>query len=117
MRDIKLIVPSDLTNSSWNLDIDIVHGYPVFVDFERNTQDQRAAVAMYTVKGTIPGKPDSGVDWSRLYNQDASILDIDNEIKQNIQDKAAITGTATQAYLPLYSKEEGKIHAVIYQAS
>lgn len=117
MRDLKLIVPPDRGNSSWNLDIDIINGSPSFVDYIRNTQDQRAAIATYMVKGSVPGKPESGVDWARLYNQEATILDIDNEIKLNIQDKAAIPGTSAQTYMPIYTKDENGIHAAIYQTA
>lgn len=117
MRDLKLIVPPDPDNSGWNLDIDIIDGFPTLLEYERNTQDQRAALAAYTVKGTIPGMPDVGVDWSLLYNQGATVIDIDNEIKQNIQSKAAVAGTATQTYLPIYTKDDNGIHVAIYQAS
>ena len=117
MRDLKLIVPIDRSKASWNLDIDVINGVPTFVDYVRNTQDQRAAVATYMVKGSVPGRPETGVDWGRLYTQDATILDIDNEIKRNIQDKAAIPGSATQMYMPIYTKDETGIHAVIYQTA
>lgn len=116
MRDLKIIVPNDRQNSGWNMDIDVVNGYPVFVPYERNTQDQRAALSAYTVKGTIPGRPDSGVDWTQLYAQNATVLDIDNAIKQNIQSNAGVPGTATQAYLPVYTKDDSGIHVVIYQS-
>lgn len=117
MRDLYLHVPGNPEETSWNMDIDVIDGFPRLVPAERNTQDQRAALATYTVKGTIPGKADEGIDWGLLYNQGATILDIDNSIKQNIQQKAAIPGTATQTYIPIYTKDESGMHAVIYQAS
>ena len=54
MRDLALITPTEKTN--WCLDFDIIDGYPRYVPTERNTQDQRAAVAAYMIRGTIPGK-------------------------------------------------------------
>ena len=57
-------MPQDPTQTNWRLDIDIIDGFPKLVPFERNTQDQRAAISAYTFKGTIPGKPDIGIDWS-----------------------------------------------------
>lgn len=116
MRDFKIIVPRDRTKENWNMDIDIIDGYPVFVQTPRNTQDQRAALAAYAVKGTIPGKADAGIDWSLLYNQNATVLDIDNAIKQNIQKDAGVPSTASQSYLPIYTKDESGIHVVIYQS-
>lgn len=117
MRDLKIIVPEDRDAAGWSMDIDIIDGYPTLLEYERQTQDQRAALATYTVKGTIPGKPDVGVDWSLLYNQGATVIDIDNEIKQNIQTKAAVVGTATQSYIPIYTKDDSGVHVAIYQAS
>lgn len=117
MRDLKIIVPENRDIVDWDLDIDVIDGFPVFLEYERQTQDQRAAVATYTVKGTIPGKPDVGVDWSLLYNHGATVIDIDNEIKQNIQSKASVVGTATQSYIPIYTKDDSGIHVAIYQAS
>lgn len=117
MRDLKIIVPDDRDTASWNMDIDVVDGFPSFVDMERNTQDQRAALAAYTVKGTIPGMKDIGVDWTLLYNQGATIIDVDNEIKRSIQEHAAIPGTATQTYIPIYTKDESGVHVAIYQSS
>lgn len=116
MRDLKIIVPQDRTKEAWNMDIDVIQGFPVFVDNVRNTQDQRAALAAYMVKGTVPGKADIGIDWSLLYNQNATVLDIDNAIKQNIQKNAGTPSTANQSYLPLYTKDEKGIHVVIYQS-
>lgn len=117
MRDLKIIVPKDKQNADWSMDIDVINGYPTLVPYERNTQDQRAVLSAYTVKGTIPGMPTEGVDWSLLYMQNASILNIDNEIKQNIQKNAAVVGTATQTYMPIYSQDDKGIHVGIYQSS
>lgn len=117
MRDFKLIVPADPDTVSWNLDIDIVSGVPSLLEYARNNQDQRAAVGAYTVKGTIPGKPDSGVEWSQLYQQNATILNVDNSIKQNMKALAGVPGTATQDYVPVYLKEDDGIHVVIYQST
>lgn len=117
MRDLYLLTPIDREKASWYLDIDIIDGVPRHVPYERNTQDQRAAIAAYTVRGSIPGKPDVGVDWSALYMQDATVLDIDNEIKQNMQKYAATGGTASQQYMPLYLRDKDGVHVVVCQAS
>ena len=117
MRDLKIIVPEDRDRAGWNMDIDIIQGVPTLLEYERNTQDQRAALAAYTVKGTIPGKPDVGVDWSLLYNQGATVIDLDNSIKKAIQEKASVIGTANQNYIPIYTKDSEGIHVAIYQSS
>lgn len=117
MRDLKIIVPTDPAKETWNMDIDVVNGVPSLMDYPRNTQDQRAAISAYMVKGTIPGKPNTGIDWSLLYMQNATILDVDNAIKRNIQNNAGTPGTATQVYMPVYTKDEKGIHVAVYQSS
>lgn len=116
MRDIRIITPVDREKESWVMDIDIVNGFPVYVQEERNTQDQRAALATYMTKGTIPGMPDVGVDWSALYQQNATILNIDNEIRQNIQRFATPVNPSSQTYMPVYTATKDGIQVGIYQS-
>lgn len=117
MRDLMLIMPQDPTQANWRLDIDIINGFPKLVPFERNTQDQRAAISAYTFRGTIPGKPDIGIDWSGLYEDNKeTLIDIDNQIKQAIQENAAIPEGPNSTYVPTYdTDEEGRIDLTIYQ--
>lgn len=117
MRDLMLIMPDDPKKVSWCLDIDIINGMPKLVPFERNTQDQRAALSAYTFRGTIPGKPDVGINWGGLYeNNDETLVGIDNEIKQAIQNNAAIPEGPNGSYVPTYkTAEDGTIGITIYQ--
>ena len=117
MRDLMLTMPSDHNETSWCLDIDIVNGFPKLVPFERNTQDQRAAVSAYTFRGTIPGRPDIGVNWEGLYEtQDTTLVTIDNEVKQAIHENAAIPEGPNSTYVPVYkTKEDGGVEIAIYQ--
>lgn len=116
MRDLLLRTPSD-PEEEWCLDFDIIDGIPRFVPQERNTQDQRAAVAAYMFRGTIPGKPDIGIDWSALYQEDynESLVTIDNEVKQAIQTYAAIPEGPNSMYVPIYETSEKGISLSIYQ--
>ena len=117
MRDLMLIMPADPHDKSWCLDIDIVDGFPRLVPYERNTQDQRAALSAYTFRGTIPGKPDVGIDWDSLYEDNkTTLVTVDNEIKQAIQQNAAIPEGPNSTYVPTYSTEkDGGISIAIYQ--
>jgi hypothetical protein len=112
-----LIMPKDRTEEHWCLDIDIINGMPKLVPFERNTQDQRAAVSAYTFQGTIPGKPDIGINWEGLYSgNEETLVDVDNAIKQAIQDNAGIPEGPNGTYVPTYkTTEEGAISITIYQ--
>ena len=116
MRDLLLITPKS-PQDEWCLDFDIVNGIPRFVPQERNTQDQRAAVAAYTFRGTIPGKPEVGIDWSALYEEDynASLVTIDNEVKQAIQQYAAIPEGPNGMYVPVYETTSKGLNLSIYQ--
>lgn len=116
MRDFKLITP-DTDEKEWCLDFDFINGCPALVPEDRNTQDQRAAVSAYMIKGTVPGKPNLGIDWSGLYEQEATMIEIDNSIKQDIQKNAAIPGTSTSGYIPLYASDEKGIHVAVFQAN
>jgi hypothetical protein len=99
MRDFKLITSTD---NSFSLDIDIIDGQADLVFEEQNTQDQRAAVAAYQAQGTIPGMENEGIRWQDLYTNDETLINIDNQVKQNIQTKAGGDGTLSGTYTPLY---------------
>lgn len=115
MRDLMLITPTE--GRPWCLDFDIIDGSPKYVPNDRNTQDQRAAVAAYMFRGTIPGKPDLGIDWSGLYSSEEkeTIIEVDNEIKQAIQEYAAIPEGPNGMYVPMYAYKEDGIQLAIYQ--
>ena len=116
MRDLLLITPSP--DDKWCLDFDIIDGVPKFVPEVRNTQDQRAAVASYMFRGTIPGKPELGIDWSSLYQNDygETLITVDNEVKQAIQEYAAVPEGPNTMYVPIYgTSKDGTIELSIYQ--
>lgn len=118
MRDVVLIYPTDPTDTSWNLDLDIVDGYPRYVSEEDNTEDQRAAVAALIAKGSVPGNPNLGIDWSQAMGDNNSFLLVDNQIKQQIASLAAIGNENRQVqYIPVFKKDEnGGIGIQVYRA-
>lgn len=115
MRDLALITPVEPTD--WCLDFDVINGNPRYVPTDRNTQDQRAAVAAYMMRGTIPGKPEIGIGWSDLYQEDyeETLTVIDNEVKQAIQEYAAVPEGPNGMYVPVYDTKEGGIELAIFQ--
>lgn len=115
MRDLKLITPTD-PDATWSLDFDFIDGYPQYVQYPRNTQDQRAAVATYTILGSIPGKPTIGINWAGLYGQgDETLVNIDNEIKQAIQKYTAVPEQPLSQYIPVYENTERGIQITLIQ--
>lgn len=115
MRDLSIITPAEKAN--WCLDIDIIDGSPRYVPNDRNTQDQRAAVAAYMFRGSIPGKPELGIGWSDLYQEDynETLTVIDNEVKQAIQEYAAVPEGPNGMYVPVYTTKEEGVEIAIYQ--
>ncbi len=118
MRDVVLIYPTDTSDTSWNLDLDIIDGYPRYVSEENNTEDQRAAVAALIAKGSVPGNPNLGIDWSQAMGDNNSFLLIDNQIKQQIASLAAIGSEEQQVqYIPVFKKDEnGGVGVQVYRA-
>lgn len=104
MRDCALITDVD---NKWYIDIDIVNGQPVYL-IDDQTNDQRAAVASVQAKGTIPGMLETGVDWAQMYVKEYQdgLVNIDNQIKQNIQDTAYADGGVMKQYTPLFAQTE-----------
>ena len=116
MRDAALLLPEVPSEAGWNLDIDIVDGFLKLVPYESNTQDQRAALSAYMIKGTIPGKPTIGIGWSELYdNDEETLITIDNEIRQFMKQNAGLVEGPTGAYTPEYKIEGDSIGIGIYR--
>lgn len=85
MRDIKIIQPVE-DGGDWDLDIDIVDGEPIWLESNQSA-GQRSALAAYTAKGSIPGMPDVGVQWSDYFQEQDTdgYISIDNQMKQAVQ--------------------------------
>ena len=101
MRGILVVTPTEEAQADWNLDIDIIDGQPVLLPEESNTQDQRAALAAYQAEGTIPGMPDVGISWGQLYTHDRTLVNINDQVQKNIQDKAS-SDTLSNMYIPIF---------------
>lgn len=114
MRDIKIFSNTE-EEREWSLDVRISEGEMILVDTEGQTQDQRAALASYTIKGTIPGANDEGINWDMFYDSDTSIITVDNQIRRNIEDKAGGDGTLQGEYTPYYITNKGKMEYIIYK--
>lgn len=89
MRDFKV----DIIESQ-GVDINIVDGEAEYVEYESRTGDQRAALAVYAVKGTVPGNLDYGVSWADQYTQDNTVAQLNNEIQQQLQQEAGFSNGA-----------------------
>lgn len=113
MRDLKLYYTEEQ-----GFDINIVDGYPEDVDYENQTQDQRAAIGAVFEKGTLPGDLDVGVDWGRLYSKEDSMIDISNEVSAMVQRVAGGNGQADGTYLPIFVPDEnGAVKVTVMKGS
>lgn len=72
----------------WTFDIKIVDGDFVFVPEETNNMDQRAAISAFVVVGSVYGDKTYGIDWSPYFAKDTGLVNVDNQIKKNIQQNA-----------------------------
>ena len=106
MRDVLLTYDNDI------LDLDIVDGEPRYVQYAENTDDQRAAVGAYMSKGTIPGMLEQGINWMDLYAKKSSLIDVDNQTKQQMSSFAS-SESGTSGYTPIYIKEKGQMKIVV----
>lgn len=110
MRDIALITLT--INDLSVLDIDIIDGEPDYLEEASQTNDQRAAVACYACKGTVPGMLDYGVSWGDVYTKDNTTMQLNNELQQQVQNYAGNSSedyelTATQYSAQLLMSSEG----------
>lgn len=105
MRDVLVVTPSNPSDKGWNLDIDIIDGQPVLLQEASDTADQRAAIAAYQAKGTIPGMPDIGIEWAALYTKETTLVNINDQIQKNIQEYVS-SETTSNMYIPLFKDEE-----------
>ena len=100
--DLELHVLSD--NS---LDIDVINGWPTLMN-TTNTPRQRAAVAAYIAKGSVPGQTEIGAEWASYMTGQRSLVELDNQVKQNIQDMVG-TETIMDQIMPLYVPSDGGV--------
>lgn len=111
MRDFRIDILQDNL-----LDIDIVNGEVAYVDFDTRTNDQRAALAVAAIKGTVPGQPDYGVSWTDQFTQQNTVAQLNNEIQQQVQAQAGFTGDVpsnTTQYNAMVLVHEGEVGAII----
>lgn len=112
MRDVKLITQKD---NEWGIDLDIIDGEPAWLDEAGQTTDQRAAVSVYTMQGTLPGMLGYGVAWGDVYNQSMSIVDLNNQVQQQLDSYADVSDDgaqgvdASQSYIPYMLADESGI--------
>lgn len=113
MRDISLIGPPS-QDSTWTLDINVIQGRPALVPGEEeNTKKQRAAIAVYMAKGTIPGLEGFGVDWPGYIAGKVSLVECDNQAKANMEALANVSSSPDVPY-PMYLKgERGEIQIAL----
>lgn len=99
MRDVKLFIydkeaaieEAKLTGQDpvwWTFDIALADGDFIFVPEESNNMDQRAAISAFTVIGSVYGDKEYGIDWSPYFAKETGLINVDNQIKKNIQENA-----------------------------
>ena len=100
MRDVRLFIfdkeeekrklaqNPDKTLEWWTFYVKISDGDFLFVPEESNNMDQRAAISAFVVVGSVYGDKEYGIDWSPYFAKDTGLVNVDNQIKKNIQQNA-----------------------------
>lgn len=113
MRDLKIL------SSDTGIDIDIVNGQALWLDEASQTQDMRAALACYACKGTVPGLPDYGVSWAKVYDRDTTTIDFNNELQQQIDNYVGSASEDTMleqsTYQPLMLQDNSGMGVLVYR--
>lgn len=96
-----------LGEPQWDFQIDN-KGQLVFIEDELLEERQRAIIASFLQRGTIPQLPDTGVDWVDLISQAKSPSEINSQVIEAIHNNAD-----SYAYLPSYTKQGDKLVVTI----
>ena len=91
-------------NPIWDFVINEETGNFEVMPSELAEEEQRAIVAAFTQRGSIPQLPDVGVQWAELLTETANAPEINTQVVEAIQNNAG-----TFAYLPKYSKVGTKL--------
>lgn len=104
--DMVVVIPSDPDKVGWKMDIDVDNdGNALTLDSEDEARMQRASLAAIMVKGTIPAAETLGADWGAYVAGNMSLLEIDNQIKGNME-KWAGASTIASTPVPLYTPSD-----------
>lgn len=110
MRDLLLLPLADESG----VDIDIIDGEARYLSEASQTLDQRAAIAAYAVKGTMPGLPEYGVSWSEQYTRDHTLINLSNDINLQIQQLAVSADSDSNSnYTPIVAAKNGGVGVLI----
>jgi hypothetical protein len=80
----------------FDLDIDILNGYPKQLNGSANAEKQRAYIATYTKKGSMPLAPDEGIDWADFASGSKQFVEIVTQIQKRLADHIGIGKFAAQ---------------------
>lgn len=86
------------------LDFEVQRDGTLTVFFGEPAIKQRAIVASFTQKGTIPQLPNTGVEWAEMLTGQVGPANINSEIFDAIHNTAD-----TYGYVPQYASYEGQL--------
>lgn len=107
-----LLITANPAEVGWSLDIDIVNGEARLVPGEINVRLQRAAVASYIVRGSIPGQELVGADWPGYLSGSVSLVECDNQVKALMEQYAGVSSMEEAPY-PLYMEDADGLHITL----
>lgn len=85
MTELLLVgAPLDYWGEKFNTDINIENGRAEELVDDNAIQAQRATVAGYMIKGTVPLIPDAGVEWDAYATREKTLLEMDGQVRQSV---------------------------------
>lgn len=92
---------ADTQENYW--DFTIKDGYLMVVDHDKS-DEQRAIIATFLQKGTVPQAPSVGNQWAEMLTGSVMPQELNSEIRESI-----ISMTGGVKFLPKYTSENGKL--------
>lgn len=101
-------VDSDGVPSLWDFELVAGLSIPLHGTPELN---QRATIAAYIQKGTIPGLEETGVNWTGFMLGEINPRELDAEVRDNMY-----IFTGSTVFIPYYFIQNGKLQLSIQEA-
>jgi hypothetical protein len=95
--------------SEW--DIELEDGIALSLDGAEELK-QRAVIAAFIIKGTIPLLEDTGIDWTGYLLEQVNPRELDAQLRDSI-----FTFTGSNTYVPYYNIRNGKLELSIKEAT
>lgn len=110
MDALTVTYTNELKERIWDFQI-TAEGTLATIETKAETQ-QRATVASFLQRGTIPQLPNTGVQWAEFLTGSILPAELNSQILENIHELAD-----TYSYTPKYTTKDGRLYVNIEETS